>query len=93
MFVDERWATATFDEAAENPVDVRSGDTAGQFSVTEAAGTAFTEQIIVFCVMSSATVEVADGGNAFFDGLSAFDDQWSVALEGEEVPGEQSGGT
>ena len=80
------------DEAAENPVDVRSGDTAGQFSVTEAAGTAFAEQIVIFCVMNSATVEVADGGDAFFDGLSAFNDQRAVAFEGEEVPGKQSGG-
>lgn len=92
MFVDERGSAAAFNKALEDPVDIGARDATGEFAVAEAASTAFAEEVVVFVVVWSAAVEASNCRDSFAHWLSAFDDEWPVATEGEEVSGEEAGG-
>ena len=92
VFVDERGSAAAFDEALKDPVDVGACDAAGEFAVAETACAAFAEEVVVFIVVWPTSVEASNRGDSFAHWLSAFDDEWLVATECEEVAGEEAGG-
>ena len=74
VFVDQRLAAAAFDKPIQNPIDIGPGYAARQFAVAKTARSTFAKQVVILTFEVATTIEPADGWNAFFDRLAAFDD-------------------
>jgi hypothetical protein len=91
MFEEDFGLSLRFCEEFENATHVGTGSAIGEFAVTEGAGAAFAEEVIAFGVQRAAAVEGLHILDAIFDGGTAFEHEWTIALLGEEVSGDQSG--
>ena len=89
LFINQRRLAAAVDEPLQHPIDVRPAHPAGQLAVTECAGPALAEQVIVFGIVFASGLECADCRHPLFDRLSPLDDQRSIPLHRQEVSREQ----
>ena len=93
VLINERRSTAAINEALQHPVDIRTGNAAGEFSIAEATCSTFAEQIIVFVIVFTARIEFSNRRHAFFHRLTSFDNQRSVTLQSQKVARQQTGRT
>jgi hypothetical protein len=89
LFVNQRRHAAAVDEPLQHPTDVRPAHPAGQLAVTECAGSALTEQVVIFGIVFASSLEGADGRHSLLDRLSPLDDQRPIPLQRQEVSREQ----
>jgi hypothetical protein len=92
VLVENRGLAVAVGQDLQDAPDVGPGAAAGQLAVAEGAGAPLAEEVVALRVQRPPGVEAADVGDAVLDLPAAFQDQGAVALERQEIAGEQPRG-
>ena len=92
LLVEDRRLAVAIGQDLEDLEDVGAGHARGELAVAESAGSPFAEEVIALRIERPALVEAADVGDALLHGPAALEDQRVVAVLGQKIAGDQTGG-
>src|SRR5262245_54990848 len=90
LFIADFRLASAFDHPFQHPIDIRSAQPAGEFAVAKRARATLAEQIVVFTVEWSTSVEGPYRRHAILHGLSPFQNQWPKPSQCEIIRRQKS---